>query len=153
MKVGEWLQRRAGAAGGHAPGTVPAGVATVTAETTLEEAVDRLLRDEGTREVFVIDDDGRLIGHLPHRRLASLLLAELRPRHSRRHLAERALRGTVRELMHRPHLVRMDDGFEHAVHCLLERGDESLPVVDESQRLVGIISLTDVLRAFRAGAL
>ncbi|WP_428266178.1 CBS domain-containing protein [Haliangium sp.] len=141
MTVAEWLA------------AAPVEVATVTTDASLEDAVDRMLALAGSRSVFVTDDDGRLVGYLPHRRLAALLLAEFRRSHSPRHLSERIHGGHIHELMHRPHPVGADADLAHALHHLLDLGDEDLPVIDADRRLVGVINLTAVLRAFRAGRL
>jgi acetoin utilization protein AcuB len=44
--------------------------------------------------------------------------------------------------------VRPEDSIEQAARIMLDRQIRALPVVDAEQRLVGIITTTDLLRAF-----
>lgn len=44
--------------------------------------------------------------------------------------------------------VRADDRIEHAAQIMLERQIGALPVVDSDQRVVGIVTTSDMLRAF-----
>ncbi len=48
-----------------------------------------------------------------------------------------------------PAVVGPDDDIREAVAVLLEKRIGALPVVDEEELLVGIISAVDMLRAFR----
>lgn len=141
MKAGAWILR------------YPGHEVAVPRTASLEETADAVLSAPEARDVFVVGAAGKLLGCLPHRRLAALLLAEHRPRSARRHIAERAVRGTVGELMERVHPVHQDDELADVLHRVLEHGLEDMPVVDDAGTLVGSIRLTDILRAVRAGEL
>ncbi len=141
MKVKEWLKRYE---------RVPV---TAAADWTLEQAANALLDRPGVRDLFLIDDQGRLIGHVSLRRIAQLLLAEHLPFPSRRQLMERIACGPVQELMD-PHVTAasLEEEVDDVLHRLIEQGLEDLPVVDASRRLVGVVNLSTVLRALRPSA-
>ena len=138
MKVSKWIRQ------------CPGQVVTVSPDWRLEEIVDRLLQQSGLRDVYVVADDGRVLGHLSHRRLARLLLAEHRPVHSRRQIMERVAGGAAHELMesHFPS-AHPDEELEDVLHRLLENDMEDMAVVDDLGVLVGAVNLTAVLRGMR----
>ncbi|MGW1892527.1 CBS domain-containing protein [Streptomyces sp. NPDC002004] len=56
---------------------------------------------------------------------------------------------TARELMTAPAItVHVDDTVAEAARTMLRRGVERLPVVDEAERLVGIVTRRDLLLSF-----
>ncbi|WP_291426353.1 CBS domain-containing protein [Deinococcus sp.] len=60
----------------------------------------------------------------------------------------RAARVRVRDAMRQPvHTVTPDSPLEQAIQTMLERRIGGMPVVDDSGQLVGMLTLTDVLRA------
>lgn len=142
MKVSEWLIKH------------PVLALTTTADSSLDDAARLLLNSPEGRDLFVLDTDGRVCGHLGFCHLSSLLLAELSPTHSLREMVERITLGSVAE--------HMDDrvlcaGPDEDVNNLLHQHDifqlhekcrvEDIPVVDDERRLLGVIRLSDLLRA------
>ncbi|NWO06453.1 MAG: CBS domain-containing protein [Alteromonadaceae bacterium] len=141
MKTREWLKM------------YPVKALTTTGDCSLQDAARMLLDDIEGRDLFILDADDRVCGHLGFWHVATLLLAELRPTHSLRQLIERITLGAVAD--------HMDDqvmcvGIEENIEDLLyqhdlfqqhvERRVEDIPVVDEQQRLLGVIRLSDLLR-------
>ncbi len=141
MKVAEWLRLH------------PQDTATLGPDWPLERILDRLLATPGLRDLYVADAQGRLLGHISHRRLAQMVLIEHRPVHTRRQILERVARGSARELME-THFAsaspeeELDDVLDH----LLEHGVENMPVVDAAGRSLGVINLTEVLAALHPGS-
>ncbi|QEY58239.1 CBS domain-containing protein [Pseudomonas sp. C27(2019)] len=142
MKVSEWLVIH------------PVLALTIAGDSSLDDAARLLLHHPEGRDIFVLDAEGRVCGHLGFCHLASLLLAELSPAHSLREMVERITLGSVAE--------HMDDrvlcaGLEEDVNDLLHQHDifqlhekcrvEDIPVVDDERRLLGVIRLADLLRA------
>jgi CBS domain-containing protein len=138
MKVREWIA--------HHPGRL----ITVDPQSAFESALDLLLETACLRDVYVVDDDGRPLGHLSHARLAHLLLAGERPSHTRRQILERVSPGAVGELMD-PHFAfaRPDEELDEVLHRQLEARIEDMPVIDGQGRLVGAVNLSAVLKALR----
>ncbi|WP_372590898.1 HPP family protein [Guyparkeria sp.] len=136
MKAGNWLEAH------------PRRAVTVAADDPLSMAAQALLDEPESRDVYVLDDDGRVRGHLGFRRLAGILLAHLRPTHSRRQLIERITPGTVDEYMdERVLCVRHDERISDVFHQHMERRVEDIAVIDDDGRLLGVIRVRDLLKA------
>lgn len=141
MKASEWLK------------AYPVKALTVAGECSLQDAARLLLDDPEGRDLFVLDAEGRVCGHLGFWHVATLLLAELRPTHSLRELIERITLGSVADHMN-DHVMcaEIDEGIDDILyqHDLfqqhVERRVEDIPVVDEQRRLLGVIRLSDLLR-------
>lgn len=141
MKISEWLKIH------------PVKALTLPGDSSLEDAARMLLNDLQRRDLFIIDADGQLCGHLGFWHLATLLLAELHPTHSLRQVIERITLGCVADHMDDQVMcVGVDENIEELVyqHDLfqqhVERRVEDIPVIDEQKRLLGVIRLSDLLR-------
>lgn len=130
-------------------------VMTVQAETPLAEAIT-LLFDKVYRALPVVDAAYRLEGILTEGDLltkAKLLATTIQQALSKSELddALQSLRQsgqTVGDLMTpKPITVRAEMTIPQAVKLMTEHQIKRLPVVDDDNRLVGIISRVDVLRA------
>ena len=92
---------------------------------------------EEVRAVFVVDDDGRLVGVITRKTLVREVVA------AGRHPAEVKLREIAEPpLFTLDPALSLDDGF----HQLEERDFERVPVVEEGGRLVGVLSRAVVQR-------
>ncbi len=135
MKASDWLAAH------------PAQAVTLSPGDSLPEAATRFLEHPEVRDLYVIDSEGRVCGHLGFRRLAGLLLSHLRPTHSRRQLVERVTAGSVGEHMD-DHVLCMgpEERISEVFHKHMERRVEDIPVVDDDRRLLGVIRVADLLR-------
>ena len=141
MKASEWLVNH------------PAVALTIVGESSLEDAARLLLDAPEGRDLFVVDTEGHICGHLGFWHLTSLLLTELGPTHSLRELIERITLGSVAEHMNDQVMcVGLNEDVDDILykHDLfqqhVERRVEDIPVVDEKNHLRGVIRLTDLLR-------
>jgi len=117
---------------------------TITAAETIGQA-DELMSENNIRQIPVVDGH-ELVGILTDRDIRSFLSAALMADPDRR---EKALRTEVRDIMTtEPLFLAPDDDLEEAVEMLIEQKFGALPVVDEAEGLVGIVSYVDVLRCF-----
>jgi acetoin utilization protein AcuB len=119
---------------------------TITEDTSMIKAI-HIMKDRRFRRLPVVSD-GKLVGMVTDRDLKEAspskattldvhelyyLLAELR----------------VSEIMSRNLLsVSQDDTVEHAAQLMLEHTISGLPVLDERGKVIGIITQSDVFRAF-----
>ena len=134
MKASKWLRRH------------PADGLTVAADDTLDRAAETLLAHPESRDLYVLDAEGRVCGHLGFRRLAGVFLAHLRPTHSRRQLVERITPGTVGEYMdQRLICIHANERISDVLHQHMERRVEDIPVVDDQRRLLGVIRVRDLV--------
>lgn len=110
-------------------------VAPIGAALSVAEAIDRLrsIRAHGLRELFVVDDQLHLVGHID---MGDLLLAgRERP---------------VRELMHPVGLVVRDsDKVAKVAEALRQQPLEVLPVVNEEGRFKGVIRAPELMTVLR----
>jgi len=135
MKISEWISRHPGRA------------ITVPTDCSLNEIMDRMLAEECLRDIYVVDDNGQLVGHLSHKMLVNLILAEHQPMHTRRQLMMRIAGGSASELMDTEFtFARPDEELDNVLHWQLEHDVGVMPVIDEDGILVGAINLRVVLR-------
>jgi len=117
---------------------------TITAAETIGQA-DEFMSENNIRQIPVVDGH-ELVGIVTDRDIRSFLSGALQADPDRR---EKALRTEVRDIMTtEPLFLAPDDDLEEAVEMLIEQKFGALPVVDEAEGLVGIVSYVDVLRCF-----
>ncbi|WP_031003441.1 CBS domain-containing protein [Streptomyces sp. NRRL F-5727] len=105
-------------------------VVTALAGTPFREAA-KLLAEHDISGLPVVDDDDHVVGVVS----GSDLLARRAP--------------TVRGVMSAPAVtVHAEEAAADAARLMVRRGVERLPVVDEEERLVGIVTRRDLLRVF-----
>lgn len=105
---------------------------TVRPDDTLETARDKMARGS-FRSLPVLDDRGNLIAMLTDRDL-------------RQHLGYLSSTRVTAAMVERPLTVHPDTPIETAAALILDKKVGGLPVVDESGSLLGIVTVTDLLR-------
>ncbi|MBI2174992.1 MAG: CBS domain-containing protein [Candidatus Omnitrophica bacterium] len=121
---------------------------TVKATDKLIDAIDKM--EKGNfRHLPVVDDQGLLIGMLTDRdiRLHFPSPAFVRPEYLAGQLFDLEVRDAA---VFDPVSVEADDSVEQCAEIMLKCGVGGLPVLDKGGTLVGIITYTDLLRAFVA---
>ena len=114
----------------------------MTPDETIGQA-DELMAEHRFRQLPVVDE-GALLGIITDRDIRSFLAPSsfLDPEER-----ARALKVEVREIMTtEPLTLSPDDALHDAVELLLEEKIGGIPVVDEAEGLVGIVTYVDVLR-------
>ncbi len=138
MKVAEWIRR------------FPQQIVTIHPKSSLEQAVDLMLSQPCVQDIYVISEANFVLGHLSHKRLTSLLLAEHRPTHSRRQIMERVVLGTAGEFMEGEFVFARPDEELDDVFCrFIDHDLQDMVVIDDSGGLAGGIHLNTVLRELR----
>ena len=117
---------------------------TVTSAETIGKA-DELMGENNIRQIPVVK--GReLVGIVTDRDIRAFLSDALRGEPDVR---ERALKTAVGDIMTtEPLFIAPDDDLKDAVEMLIEQKFGAIPVVDEAEGLVGIVSYVDVLRNY-----
>jgi acetoin utilization protein AcuB len=119
---------------------------TITEETSMIKAI-HIMKERRFRRLPVVTD-GRLVGMVTDRDLkeASPSKATTLDVHELYYLLAEL---QVKEIMSRnPVSVSQDDTVEHAAQIMLEHTISGLPVLDQDGKVVGIITQSDVFRAF-----
>jgi acetoin utilization protein AcuB len=120
---------------------------TVTADTSFQDAL-KLMRDQKFRRIPVVDQEGRLIGIVSER---DLLHASPSPATSLSVWEVNYLlwKLKVADIMtHHVITIAQDAPIEDAANLMLTRKIGGLPVVDSACRVVGVITETDIFKAF-----
>jgi acetoin utilization protein AcuB len=120
---------------------------TITPDTPLQDALD-LMHKHQFRRLPVVDDKGKLIGIVSER---DLLYASPPPATLRSGLKPNRLLADLQtaEIMTREVLTTRPDTFvEDAARLMVENKVGGLPVVDKDNQVIGVITETDVFRAF-----
>ena len=117
---------------------------TMSPTETIGQA-DDLINTNRIRQLPVIQGK-RLVGIVTDRDIRSFLSSSLWETPEAR---ERALASVVREIMTTaPITVSPDDDLQEAVELMIDEKMGGIPVVDEPEGLVGIVTYVDVLRCF-----
>ena len=117
---------------------------TVSPSDTVSKA-EELMYENHYRQLPVVENK-QLIGIVSDRDIRSFLA---QPSFVEPEKRARALRTKVNEIMTaKPLTVSPEDDLREAVELLIEEKIGGIPVVDETEGLVGIVTYVDVLRCF-----
>lgn len=131
-----------------------ASVATVTVDTPLAQVVD-LLVARGVKAVPVLDAAGKVAGIVTGGDLLSrgglearISLQATLPEQARQEEREKLSGRSAGDVMTAP-VVTIGEraGLREAAKIMIKKGLKRLPVLDESDELVGIVSRADILRS------
>jgi len=116
----------------------------MTPAETIGQA-DELMTENRIRQLPVVDE-GALLGIITDRDIRSFLTQSALVEPEER---AKVLRTNVREIMTaEPLTLAPDDDLREALELLIEEKIGGIPVVDQAEGLVGIVTYVDVLRCF-----
>ena len=116
----------------------------MTPAETIGQA-DELMTENRIRQLPVVDE-GALLGIITDRDIRSFLAQSALVEPEER---TKALRTKVSDLMTaEPLTLAPDDDLREAIELLIEEKIGGIPVVDQAEGLVGIVTYVDVLRCF-----
>ena len=122
---------------------------TLTPDTPFQEAV-KLMRERQIRRIPIVDEQGKLVGIVSER---DLLHAEPSPATSLSIWEMNYLlwKLKVGDLMSKKVItVTPQTALQDAASLLIKHRIGGLPVVDSQQRVIGVITETDIFKAFVA---
>ncbi len=124
-------------------------VATIAPSASLQEA-RRLMRGQNVRQLPVTGEGNKLVGILSDRDIREATLpVGLLPGSSEKEMEEMLASTTVEKVMTRKVVTAtVNDSLEDAIVLLHDFRVNALPVVDDEGTVAGIITRTDVLKAF-----
>jgi len=124
-------------------------VATVSPSASLQEA-RRLMRGHNVRQLPVTVEDNKLTGILSDRDIREAMLpVGLLPGASEKEMEEMLANTPVEKVMTRKVVTAtVTDSLVDAIVLLHDFRINALPVVDDNGRVAGIITRTDILKAF-----
>ncbi len=103
----------------------------------------RLMVTRGLRHLPVVDDEGRLVGIVSDRDLRGPLIGDDRPTRPSRPAPTASIGGLMTRDVQ---TARPEESLGAVARRIVDRRVGAMPIVDESGRLVGIVSYMDVLR-------
>lgn len=114
----------------------------ITPDARLEQAAAQMA-EASVRHLPVVDADGRLVGILSDRDLRQTLGTDT---HQWYRAAVDSLSETVENVMSpEPLALPLGTGLEAALELFADEGVGAIPIVDEGERVVGMLSYVDVL--------
>lgn len=124
-------------------------VAAIAPSASLVEA-RRLMREKSVRQLPVTDEDGKLVGMVSDRDIREAMLPVWLLHGSSEKEMENILAETpVEKVMTRKVVAAtVNDSLEDTIVLLHDFRINALPVLDDKGRVAGIITRTDVLKAF-----
>jgi acetoin utilization protein AcuB len=120
MKVGEWMERK---------------LITIDRKTTIQEAIS-LMKKHSIRHLPVTEE-GRLVGLVTEGDMRQVFVASL--------IEELGIDDVM---IKEPITVKADTEIDDAARVIHYNKIGGLPVVDEDNRLLGIITVADIMAAF-----
>ena len=124
-------------------------VAMIAPSESLQEARSRM-RGHNVRQLPVVGEENKLVGIVTDRDIREAMLpVGLLPGTSEKEMEEILASTPVEKVMTRRVVTAaLNDSLEDAIVLLHDYKINALPVVDDRGRVVGIITKTDVLKAF-----
>lgn len=133
MSVSQWLENH------------PELPVIVAADATMDIVANALIT-QNCRDAYILDNDNKVVGHLSFGNVTNHLLSEHRPIHTHRQLFSRVTEPLAEEIME-PHFTyaRVDESLCEVIHRQLERGVDTLVVLDDNDSLIGSIKLRELV--------
>lgn len=123
-------------------------VVTATLDTPVPE-VDALMRKHRVRHVPVVDGEGRLVGIVTDRDIRSAMPSKLLSEGAGQAEMAGFRESKARDIMtQKPHVITQAHTVQDALLLIDRYRVGALPVVDEDNRLIGILSVRDLLKSF-----
>ncbi len=123
-------------------------VPAVSERSTIDEVIQAMIRFEHSRVLYVVDDDGRLTGTIS---LGSLVRQAFARSHEPR-IHPRSLIGlitarTAKDIMQfKPVQASGDEEVGTVIKRMVEANIKEIPVVDHGKRVVGDLTMIDLLK-------
>ncbi len=122
-------------------------VPQVREDAAIDDVIDVMIRFRHSRLVYVVDGDGRLLGCVTLETIVGHFFRQNHePRiHSRRHLLWMATEHASDLMNKRPLHTTPDEGLGVLLQRMIASRAMELPVVDAEGRLVGDVTMVDLL--------
>lgn len=129
--------------------------AMVLVNTPLRQVAEKMIEDQRTREVYVVDDRNHFFGVITLRRLARCIFSsELPEKLSPTAFLELISAQTAGDLaLRKPAYVAADDPFENLLKVMFRYDLNEIPVVDNQKTIVGNINMLEILSSWLKGDL
>jgi CBS domain-containing protein len=122
----------------------------VRGDATLRQVAELLIADRTTREVYLVDEEGRFFGVITLRRLARFIFTHDVPdQSSATELLDLVSARCADDLAIKQALfVREDDSIEHLLDLMFRNEVDEVPVVDSRHVVVGSVGMLELVAAW-----
>jgi len=119
-------------------------------DDTLLRVAEEIVRDPKTRTVYVVNDEGKLVGLIPVLELVQYLYSDSIPMEYIMYRFPLALSSEPRakDIMLPPVYVRDDESLKSAFIKMFKNGLRELPVVDEDMHVIGDLNILELIAAW-----
>jgi len=120
----------------------------VSADLTLEEVAEQILREKQIRGIYVLDKQGRLEGYLSMGVLIrNVVISRNQPRFHIRSLLNQISSEKVADIMEtRVVCARENDPVERVLDLMGDRHIKEIPIVDDDRHILAIANILDLWR-------
>lgn len=120
----------------------------VREESSIEEVIDAMVRHEHTRLLYVVDDEGQLLGTIA---LGPLVRHVFRQSHEPkihpRHIMSIITTEMAKDIMEKhPIFAGEDEDVEHVLKRMIGKNVTEIAVLDEEKRVVADVTMVDLLK-------
>ena len=131
-------------------------LAIVRPEDSLEQVIKAMLQSPKTMSVYVVDEDGKLVGVISVWDILQATVAHDPDTinsgspsilFDKDFLERYAFSEKARDLMREPVCVDLTHSLRRAYKLMVEHGLTEIPVVDNQGRIIGDLSLLEILKA------
>ena len=122
---------------------------TVKEDETIDEVVEAMDRHRHSRLLYVVDDEGGLLGTVSLQDLVKYVFNVHHGSHVHsRHIIDMLTCECARDLMRKnPTCTRKEEDVGKVLKRMIGKGMEEIPVVDDKGKLVADLTMIDLLRA------
>ena len=124
---------------------VSLGVEVVKKDDPIEALIEALCKEHASRSIYVVDDEGKLLGIINMTEIFRLLGSKYLPKEALPHIAS-TMAQKAEDLMVPPIMIHLDDDTEEALKLAVINQLEDLPVVDREDRVVGNLDCFEILK-------
>ncbi len=118
----------------------------IPADCPIDKVAEQLLENPQVRGIYVVDDQGRLLGEVsPGRIIRTVCAARKIPQFGPRRLLTGLTCETVEDILDEDVLyARKDQDLEEVIELMLNRNIKEIPIVDESHRIVANLGILEL---------
>ena len=126
-------------------------IPVVSRGATLSEIVDAFVRSNHSRLLYVTDEEGRLRGVISLGNLVRHVFFLYHDAYiDSRNLVSMAISETARDFMQRePLFAVVSEKVEDVLQRMIDNNVKEIPVLDEEKRIVGDLTIVDLLKHYK----
>lgn len=124
------------------------GPPLVRQESSIEEVIDAMVRYQHARLLYVVDEDGKLLGTIALGPLVRHVFCRSHePQIHPRFIMSMITTETAKDIMQKnPIFAREDENVEIVLKRMIAKNVKEIPVLDREKKVVGDLTMVDLLK-------